>query len=402
MRIRETKDDQPVPFEVKFIGTENPPSPASPAVWVSGAATNVDTKRVVDTTCPNFAELLKCGEFLPLNPFEIRREWSLVKPGEVDVTLSQAAGKPHFWGTDARFVSGKNPLMAELPGIDNAILAAVTNSAAAKAANGGWDILTFFGELRETVALITQLTRAMSRARIQMAVEAAAFKRNPWSRFKSYWLAGRYGVRPIWYDYLAAVEALERLLDGTEYTWNKGKAYRKVPIRVEKDSGWIQDGNTYDVRTILRWEGEYTYRAWSAARLDWLGRATNGALSADAAVTAWELTRMSFVIDRFIDVGSYIGALSAQLRGLTLGTCASYKMDVMGYASREYRVRSGFGTGTWGSGEITTSLKAYTRYPVEIPPVPSLDIRLDLAFVVDLVTLFVGGERKVQKILQRR
>lgn len=402
MRHRETDEGYDVPYEVEYIGTGTPPVPPSVGVWAAGNGRSIKFKAITDTTCPSFAHLLKCGEFLPLNPLEIVSEKALLTPGVVDCDLSGATTPAKYWGTDAR---NPDPFAwrTKIPSVDEAIVAGVTNSAAAKAANGGWDILTFFGELKETLGTVTELTRAMSNARLQMALEARLFKRDPWGRFRSLWLGGRYGVRPIWYDFLAAVEALQKVLDGPlRYNWNKGKAWREVPFDRMIDTGWVVSDVNWEIRKVLSMKGSYRYRGWSAAQLDWLGQATRGALSADGAVTAWELTRMSFVVDRFIDVGSYVGALSAKLRGLTLGTQASIKLDVSGYTYQEYRVRSGRGSGTWGSGRYDFERQSYTRYPVDNPLPPGLAPTLDWAFAVDLLALFLGGERKVQKLLQRR
>lgn len=401
MRTRETDESEDVPYKVSYIGTGTPPVPPSEAVWVQGSVVQTRKKVITDVECPSFVELQKCGEFLPLNPLVISNTRCLVTPGKVDCELTEVNYPQKYWGKDARFVLGVN-VNSLIPPVDEAILAAVTNSAAAKAANTGWDVLTFLGELRATVQTIRELTRAMTNARLQIALEARLFRKDPWKRFTSLWLAGRYGVRPIWYDFLAATEALEKLLKEHTFEWHKGKAYRKVPFSSHTDTGWLSSDENWEVRTVTHVTGERTYRGWSAAGVDWLGRATNGALSADVAVTAWELTRMSFVVDRFIDVGSYIGALSAQLRGLTLGTQQSVRTSATGYTYSEYRVRSGRGSGSWGRGRVDFDIQTYTRHPVELPPLPGLDLRIDFAFGVDLLALFLGGERKVQRLLQRR
>lgn len=388
---------------------------SSPTVTTStDYAGTVRRKDIWDVQTPNFQSLLECGKFLPLNPVTIVTETTTLfgqsydhkryykasacpsNPGKVQSDISGPRVKTRGYSFDA-------------PPVDPEALITVVNEAVAEARNGAWDVLTDIAELRELGALVKgNWAKTLSYA--YRALRDAHFRRNlakKWNKkdrrskvkslydyFSSAWLEYRYGWMPILYSTQDAVKAFS----AEEQKWYKGRGYQQFQDTISV---------THPEETFSSWkeqwteELEYTHkvRGWAAAEFR---TGTGHRFQADPITTAWELVPFSFVVDWFIQVGSYLGAVSPFTSGRTLGSCVSVQ------TSCKWRLYEHIWdiptSSTTGDGDNTALMaevtrESYTRYPGS-PSLPGWNPRLNLPRFVDMIALFSGQSRELMRRLR--
>lgn len=390
MRHRETKIGDAFGFDATSY--VHPPGGSS-GVWAVTKYGTESLKFIDDVEIDGFRKLLKCGKFLPLNPVVIQTAVLNRNPGPVSAYLSASdtswsgsyCSPPVF---DAS--SMLKPLNQDF--IDSAILSAASN-----AANGGWDVLTFAAELRSSADTLYSVSRGFSQAVLRAAHVARDFRRNPWQRFRELWLLGRYGIRPMVYDVIDAYEAFHQLVKGPQ-DMITGRGWLAEELDREFNSGWVDDGPDYERRDMWKLTGFRKYRGVAYVRpskLEAVG------FDLDWPTTAWELIPYSFVIDRFINIGNWVSTLTPRLSGAYEGIGSSIQESYTFESSRMWNVKAGRGSGTWSGGECQLKIERYVRGPASIPFPPLLP-RVDWMFALDLLALFVGTDKKVKTILNRR
>lgn len=348
-------------------------------------------KVITDLEIPNFHALKKCGKFLPLNPVDIKLTEEVRVPGVVSITDTNpsASRSGTYWEAGAWNIGPAE--------YDEDLLAQAVLTAASKAASGRWDVLTALAELRQTVHLMKQLGGAFNQATARMARAAVQFRRNPWEKFRELWLTGRYGVRPIVYDFQNAADALANLSEKVQRCIGRST----IPTQPDGqfDSGWIGYATTLDYRRQITRRAEVVHRGWASCAVS-LG--VNTPLQVNPLVTAWELIPYSFVVDWLIDIGSYVDTLQPQLAGDYEGIASSWKVKETLEMVVNYRGK-GSSSGSWGDIKTIRTREQYVRSATSIPFPPLLGFaRLDLWKVVDLAALFITGQRRVHQILSQR
>jgi hypothetical protein len=296
------------------------------------------------------------------------------------------------------------PALVSLPGIDSSIVDLVATSARANAANFEWDVLTFLAELNKSVELMAHVGHRFNHLTETMALEARNWK-NPYKRFRQLWLASRYGIRPMMYDYLNAAQALSNHIGGSNII--KGRGFHSVSdtLSATKVVNAAGPGTQVDVNTQTD-TLQYTRQYRSVVYME-LGGTGKNRFGVDPLVTAWELVPYSFVLDWFFNIGQWVSTLRPSLLGAWLGQQISIKTESH-YQLNWSNVVSGkpsptttiTGSGSGLSYDIQT--REYVRYAYTGTPLPTFRPRLTLPKLVDLVTLFVRGERRVYRILSKR
>lgn len=402
MRVRETASRENQSWE-GFRSDSGGPATR----WYAGTSLDVaHRKEVRDVEIPNFHTLKKCGKFLPLNPFSVITETETFVLGEAD--CGNWIGnqlQTRCWGAVGGNPYGRDAALAFVDPVNHGIENAMGNSAITKAGSAEWDLGTWLAELRSTVLLLRDLSRLFTERTSLMAVEAASFRGDPWGRFRKYWLAGRYGIRPIVYDIQDASRALAVALNVDKRQLFTGRSKQEVELRRDKFvnehynwSPYFESTETWSLR------GSRTYRGLAYAKPT-PGNFLGGAVGFDPLVTLWELSRFSFVIDRFIDIGSLLGTVRPVLTNSLLGSCTGIKDEFLVTISTENVPKGSpsgqHGRGVWPSGTYQLRHESYRRAPFS-GGLPGFEFDLDVAFAIDLVTLAVGGRNKVTNILNRR
>lgn len=334
-------------------------------------------KSIDDVEVPRFSALKKCGEVLPLNPVTIVTDSRINQA--ISGKISKIPGATWWWEGDtlpldaipwSNWTGPNKPWFLEdgvIPSPDPSIVAAVRLAALAKLKSKRWDILTLLAEMDATVDTLVGLTRLLT-SRVYRLKQLREARKDPKKFFTGKWLEWRYGIRPILFDARDAWDTFQALQSELDMLLT-GKSGQTVEENQSVDTGLVLSHFHYSTwwEREVRWE--YSYRGFALARFESKG---SRLLTSDLLVTSWELLTLSFVIDWFIDVGSYISGLSSWLFNEVESSCTSTKLTV------EVGTSSGFTPegATQPAGSIITTRQGYAglkremyvRAPVAGPP----------------------------------
>lgn len=190
----------------------------------------------------------------------------------------------------------------------------------AEAKTAGWDLGTLYAERRQTLAYIKQLVPAFFR---QMKRARQDF--GSWEAFREFllrrgeqgasnnWLSLRYGLRPIVFDLMEAMERLTKNHDELfritvqEVKTSSDQAYfnpGSISASMLPD-GWTHSGGAAPSSRVGTGTVKVmrTYNARCGVGVKTL---VKGKLTVNPALTAWEMVPFSFVVDWVLNIGDNI------------------------------------------------------------------------------------------------
>lgn len=400
MRTRETVTGGFTDYNLRYNSYRNSCSgpwiynPSGDSVSYSGTQ---QTKTIIDCPTPGFYSLLEAGGFLPLNPVDIKTTRETIVPGTGNHYSAWNGSCYLDWNQGP--AAFRDPAYLLPPGPDASILDSVVTSAMAEARSATFDALTFAAEFAKTVELVASNYRQINKLAQKAARWAVSRRRGRngvtpaqlWDLFNSKWLEYRYGWRPLLFD---AEDALQAFCERTHKgDIRNGKARFNADITNSTSYTTVDGPVTVMGSRVLT--GSRVYRGAAYAGI--------GDLSVkygiDPLVTGWELIPYSFVIDWFLDVGTWIKAVSPFSGTSFLGSMASVKDT---YTSRtewilSWSSSSMTGIFTGASSEI--EVQHYTRFPHSVGITPSWNPRPLNLRIVDLVALVVQGNTGVNRML---
>lgn len=186
-----------------------------------------------------------------------------------------------------------------------------------------FDLLTAFGERGETIKLIKQLLEALRApretglkflARYMSRPKGKAFRNQAISDLTQAWLAYRYGFLPIVYSIEDAIKASVSAKSSVYQKVVKTDLQRTDPggtplkddlINTRVSFGW----HTVDMR-LRRYVTESSALRYQLERIYSVADFERKKLAINPALTMWELTPWSFVVDWLVQVGDFISALT--------------------------------------------------------------------------------------------
>lgn len=371
------------------------------------------TKITKDIEATGFHACRKAGGFLPLNPFDVRTISEQKLPYSPTLTGrwigGSCPGEVHY--------QGSGPIAADVswtlpePEPDDAIITAVVNGAVANSRTAAWDGLTFLAELRETKELFAKSLLRLGKFRdltvkrhdadlpkvfreIRQKRDLSELPRASWNLMSQLWLEYRYGWMPIVYDVKSAVTALNTFRKNTIARGRALQSNSGSKVAIHKIGSYNE--YTYTEKC----EFEVVYRGWAASEF-----ADDGRVSFDPLVTAYEVTTLSFVLDWFLDVGTWLEAISPFQPGKTMGSCASYKFNV----SREMHIEGTDYSDTVSNWTLdlpqtlirSVNTRSYSRF-AQGTTLPSWNPRITLFRQLDSLALFNsfvnGFSRKTMRL----
>lgn len=331
----------------------------------------------------DYRDRLVQGKLIPMTPWTGFKSDFRVTEGVFDAYMPTISPYYRYWtvGTPWSWMflspGGMPPWY-----IDQAYLQNIANqydaryfvqAAAAKIATSGWDALTFSAEFAKTVSMFRGFTsRLISLAKA--------------GKLESIWLEGRYGWRTLVYDIKDIDGAIRNLNEGRKRFFDRvGTTISKTETRTDTQSPAVY--GTISMTTA------YTYtiglRGSVAADIE------PPRLSFNPLSTAWEVTKLSFVIDWVVNVGQFLDSLSF-LALQREYTAASGKMVKADYAQTS---SVSWVSGCFGSWSLKSEGHAVLvdRSPASVSTIPLTQLRLNEFKVLDLVALFVqavtGGRK---------
>lgn len=263
---------------------------------------------------------------------------------------------------------------------------AAHNSALASANEAAWDVLTFLGEGPETIAYIgDKLAWVYAFLRRKGRPPSSRSKPKDLDAANSRWLEYRYAIIPMAMDIsnmLTALNYQEQFFStkrgsqsSSHFVRNEKILYDKIKV-VESSSVSIRANSC--VYTIFSEQQQRALR-----------------LMAFVPSTAWELVRLSFVFDWFINVGDFILTLRPieyVQRGMTdsvkliqSSSCQYFPLDSF-YEGNQYNVYDSFEIVSGDS--VVSYYDSYDRTVVNPNPViPPVNAKLNWRRCLDAFAL---------------
>lgn len=238
--------------------------------------------------------------------------------------------------------------------------------AAAAIYSKGWDAGTFLAE-------IGQLRRMLSG--VGKKIDDLSQGRSP-GELHNLWLEGRYGWRTLLYD----IQDLREVLSSA----NERRS------RYREQKGATLTGSTSDSST----GSSAGITAEDSYDLSWTVNA-RGVVIADIDVpdfqfnpltTAWEVTRLSFVVDWLLNVGQALEAASFTLMAKDHKACGGYKVD-FNLVGQSRLVSKGSNVSATHSADWTSLGTIVSREPMSVSSLPRMKLRLNEFKVIDLLAL---------------
>lgn len=381
----------------------------SPGNWISQ-----DSKTMTDSVRPGFFRAQRENKLKPIGPMSSTKVEYISIPGSaMGLAAFKAANKRDGYSFESSgdwgFAYRNQQLGTVVTPPNKAVL---LQEALSRAQTDAWDTLTFAAEFRQTVeGVVTLRSRAMTIAdRVVSIVKHRRYSK----KFKSWalsdivaqvWLELRYMWRPLVYDMMAMEEAYRRMAEQRVGSLQRSyasdtKSGTTVKSFTDSWRGPSNEGGggafsayVTQVETVT-----LTGHASVGVTID-----TRAVTMTDPLVTAWELTRFSFILDWFITFGSMLSAFSpfasSQLQFATysLTSVRELRTSVVPRNSATFPIMEG---SVLPSTTITTET-SYAR-TLEVPsPTLALDINLNVSKVLDLVALWSVVNKKTISRLMR-
>jgi hypothetical protein len=268
----------------------------------------------------------------------------------------------------------------------------------AKIAKNELDLATELGEIRETVQFLMHPYREIGLQFDRMLRGFSRFARgtNLYGKRKkapppfwqmdlkdvdrfvdtvlSSWMETRFALMPLVRSFAATLEALDKRVEA--FDAQKLHVARSSIKRVMNSEKSVQSGVSYCVYTA---KGTCDLRQRTKACVFYrltkpLSKLAQFGLSkSDIAVAVWELTRLSFVVDRFILIGDWLQALLPEPEVEILGNTVSVKREVDARVVATPRMPVGYYVDYWQVGGSRYIEESYNReINKELPQLPVL------------------------------
>lgn len=328
-------------------------------------------------TIPGWQKMRNEGVILPMTIF---KQWQYETTSQLrDYDFCDASNRRWWWVNNYSPTRlswcHTNSIPVSVPDLPD--LQYLVQQAASSIASSGWDALTFLRELHHLRRMFSGVVTKLHRL-IQGRTAGQAY---------SLWLEGRYGWRVLTYDIRDLHEVLLNYREKrTRYNQKHGNKYTDLETR---------DG------TDVTGDGTFMYSESISMTVNM--RATVVAdiqipkLQFNPLVTAWEVTRLSFVVDWLINVGQALNAATFLLLVKDYQAAGGFRIDFesAGISQLEtpkagYTYYSEMSSGYSGQGYYEE------RIPMKVSSLPRLKLRLDYLKAIDLMALIA------QKLVQRR
>lgn len=381
-------------FEISEDFLPNGTSQFPPITDFYESKSNGTAQTTTDVSIPNYRSRAAAGEVF-MNPFFVSKTvrsttysnftwgnhpgWGTrTKKGTLACHWSIPPARPAWFQQRVLDAQSRTLLMAHSKVAQEDFMAMVTVAEAAKTAK---TIARPFGQATDLISRIADRKLRL----IQRGFVAAA-------AFASAWNEYRFGWKPILYDLQGIKEAYINNLVSED------KPRRVVARATDGQIIWDKP-NSIDTRpwfglTSKTMLANYSHRAKVSSgvlyelRDDSLESATArrmGLRLADVPASLWELVPYSFVVDRFLDIGPWLNAITPKPGVTVLGswtTTLDYQLNY--HTIKEARIDVGTAPPTTyiqSGGDYSEEIQSISRVAnPTIPPLPTVNYR-DLSLV---------------------
>lgn len=305
--------------------------------------------------------------------------------------------------------------------------------ALAKLNDTKFDVLTFIGELRETIWMMRQPLAAFQRywenpktidlirslvqkryrsPRVSRRLKAARASRQidkftgPIDVASGVWLQFRYGIMPLIYDLEGIIEMIKDKFDQDSSVLRAKRAGKRSTFQSETyGSAWYSNLCVpYKVTTKTSFSATTAVYYKLALMSESIRRIRDlGFRTEHIPAVMWEITRLSFVADWFVNVGDFLQAIEPNPSVSILGGCTSEKTTII------RTVRPCGAPWVFATSQLATTLmtpevsfigrRLVRKTPITLPASPVFHVStLSIKRAVDALSLlWMGASSKLQK-----
>lgn len=363
--------------------------------WVNGSPvtssgtmnTGQDVEQKWSGSNPGWRRSLTSGSLLPFTDYAYHK-YNSSGTGQETIHLESIDPSGYYHSTRERILSGGAVMpFTVLPGdlyalVDSDKLEYALQKAAADMYADGHDTLTMIAELDKTGKMFFNLFRSFMRKPSEWREWARKSKRDALTTSFNAWMEGRYGWRTLWYDIKELERQVSRL--GTLRTRSKRSSNltssNTVTVRETYDRGYFLPTIKQELTC------DFTYRGSIIADFSPTSFRFNPLL------TAWELTRWSFVIDWFVDIGTMLEAsmfmLHPQEKAMGTGYQCTFQKTTTCESVARSSVINHVNTSTFTQNTSATgiSIRRYPRDSISLKP-GVFQSPLDPFKIVDLAAI---------------
>lgn len=337
-------------------------------VSTASLLTGANLKTTQGADIPNFKRRLKLGELLPFTWFQQFDVWGQASGTYSTSSSSCTTNITPVWIPSEDWPIYREELEDEAAQRDPYPL---VQAVASKIYSDGHDTLTFLAELRQVVAMFRGIV-----PRIAELIRKG--------RLDNLWLEGRYGWRTLLYD----IEDLNKAI----ISLNVNRKAR-AKDRVGTGERWTSiHPIQYKSNNVGSWE-VHIHDEWEASlRGSMVADFSPSRFQFNPITTAWELTRLSFVVDWIVNIGGYLEAMSFLTLSSEYAAAVGWKVT----CKRTMEVENlSWNAGYTGSitGEAVCEASYTLRIPASVSKLPQFRLNLDWLKVTDLLALIYQALR---------
>lgn len=328
---------------------------------------------------PGWRRCMNNGAILPVNPYFTDRTVTLRQGGSGTAYVNwNGTCLTREVVTSNVFLNAYKGTIPNLPDFSSHISGAV-NSAISSASSGKVQALVSAMEAKETFKLL--LTAARRLLFLVHAVRLRADEKK--ISFANAWLEYRYGWRPLIYEVKQWITALNESFRKGERLHGTGQLL--LSDRSSGSLSWAA-GSEQTIKT--NWSFEYSVRINGFA----LCEVTNPNIARfglNPLTSAYELVTLSFVLNWFWDIGSWLAANSTSLSGFSLVSSGhNVKIESTYHSSTWVEPAPGSHcTGGYNGQEYNVNTRSFQRNPGGGGGLPSWYPRLSPAKLADLAAI---------------
>lgn len=328
---------------------------------------------------PGWKKCRDSGAILPVNPYFVSRTdiFRAGCNGVAGLSWNGSCLTREVTTTDVFYDLYKGDVPS-LPSLSGDIAAAV-NSAIADASQSKVQALVSAGEAKETFHLLLTAAKRL----LLLVIEVKAWSKAKKISFESAWLEYRYGWRPLVYE-------VKQWIDALNHSFEKGQRVhgRGNHVLTDRKSGSLSWAAGTEQTIKTDWSFEYSIRVNGFALCE-VTNSTIARFGLNPLTSAYELITLSFVVNWFWDIGSWLAANSASLSGFSLVSSGNnVKIDSYYYSTTRVEPAVGsHSTGGYYGQQYSVNTRSFQRAPGGGGGLPSWYPRLSPAKIADLAAI---------------
>ena len=340
--------------------------------------------------CPNYRKIQKAGGILPVN-YYLRDELLVERKGCSGSISWFSAGTGSYEYAQEEWIDYYDDGFIEplkwrtsIPGFDEGLINAALNDAAAEASASATMLPVSIIEARSTLVMLKNAVKRLLKF-AEFIRELAIRKKES---FSALWLEYRLGWMPFYYELIGFIETVNGALkEGDRQSGSGIRSYNKT------------GDDTYEetLYPFLKRRVQETYSVEYRCRGFALGTVTSSVTARyglNPVTVVWELITLSWLLDKFISVGSWLASVSNGMSGFEL-SATGYSLKtrytqskyVMNIANLIPGVGGGGGTGNTGVMRLSITRNTFVRHPAAPGGFPAFNNKLSFVSIIDILAL---------------